>query len=220
MKTIKSIQDPSYSLIEDGIITLFEPITNETTKRLVSGILKINNTENDIEEIKLLICSPGGSLEDTLAIIDIMKSSVIPVSTVALGGIASGAFLIFMNGAPGRRIATPNTLFMSHQFSGGTYGKEHELSGRNKQFEICKSRMFDHYLKNSNLTKEEISNKLLGPTDYWMDPNEAKKFGFVDIIKNFDKGNSNNVKLVKPNVKAKPKKSKEKSKTSDKKENV
>ena len=130
-----------------------------------------------------MICSPGGQIPECFALIDIMKGSKIPIHTVGLGCIASCGLLLFITGEKGHRVLTPNTSILSHQFSWGNWGKEHELFAQVKEFELSTKRMLDHYKKCTGLNEEEIREHLLPPEDVWLSAKEAKKLGICDNVK-------------------------------------
>ena len=97
--------------------------------------------------------------------------------------IASAGLLIFISGSPGKRILTPNTSILSHQFTWGTYGKEHELFAAQKEFDLTTTRMLKHYKKCTGLTEKKIRKYLLPPQDIWLDAMEAKNLGICDQVK-------------------------------------
>ena len=78
---------------------------------------------------------------------------------------------------------TPNTSILSHQFSWGTYGKEHELFATVKEYELTTKRMINHYKKCTGLSEKKIREFLLPAQDVWMAANEAKKLGLCDSVK-------------------------------------
>ena len=116
------------------------------------------------------------------ALIDVMMSSQIPIKTVGLGQIASAGLLIFLSGTPGRRILTPNTSILSHQFSWGSDGKAHELFATIKEFELTHKRMVQHYKETTGLNEEEIKKTLLPPHDVWLTAEEALAYNICDAI--------------------------------------
>ena len=115
------------SVEECGIYLLMDEISESSCKDAISFIISKNLTKPYPKYLQLVINSGGGDLQAAFALIDTMKGSAIPVRTVGLGCVASAAVLIFISGVKGHRILTPNTSILSHQFSWGTYGKEHEL---------------------------------------------------------------------------------------------
>ena len=106
--------------------------------------------------MQIIISSPGGDLNAAFAVIDVMKGCPIPVHTVGLGQIASAGFMMFIAGEKGHRVLTPNTSIMSHQYSWGTWGKEHELVAVGKEFELTTERMISHYKSCTGLNEKKI----------------------------------------------------------------
>ena len=114
-----------------------------------------------------------------------MKGSPIPVHTYGLGLIASCGLLAFIAGEKGKRYITRNTSILSHQFSWGSSGKEHELFAKVKEFEYSQGRMIDHYKKCTGLSEKEIRKYLLPPEDVWLTAKEAVKYGIADEVVEF-----------------------------------
>jgi ATP-dependent Clp protease protease subunit len=129
-----------------------------------------------------MICSEGGELAPAFALIDVMKNSKIPIKTVGLGQIASCGLLIFLSGTPGRRVLTPNTSILSHQFSWGSEGKAHELFATVKEFELIQHRMINLYKSSTNLDEETIKKVLLPAQDVYLSAEEALSYGICDHI--------------------------------------
>ena len=130
-----------------------------------------------------MINSPGGEVHSAFALIDMMKGSKIPVRTVGLGMIASCGLLTFMSGEKGHRILTPNTSILSHQYSWGSYGKEHELFARVREFELSTERMIEHYKKCTGMDEAGIRKYLLPAKDVWLSAEEAVRYGIADEIR-------------------------------------
>ena len=116
------------------------------------------------------------------ALIDVMHSSAIPVKTVGLGVIASAGLLIFIAGHKGRRVLTPNTSILSHQFSWSSEGKAHELFATMREFELTQARMVAHYEACTGLDPEQIRKHLLPPQDIWLSAEESLALGICDHI--------------------------------------
>ena len=77
---------------------------------------------------------------------------------------------------------TPNTSILSHQYSWGSVGKEHELFARVKEFELSTARMMEHYKKCTGLSEKKIREILLPAEDVWLSAKEAVKYGIADKI--------------------------------------
>ena len=169
-------------LYKSGVYLLMDVITAENCKDAIEFILKQNAEKKKQKRLQFMICSPGGDVPSCFALIDIMKGSRIPIHTVGLGVIASCGLLLFITGEKGKRTLTPNTSILSHQYSWGSYGKEHELFAQVKEFELSTERMINHYKKCTGLTEKEIREHLLPPEDRWLSAKEAKKLGICDKV--------------------------------------
>lgn len=166
------------------IYTIFDEITPLSVSSIIEDIIKANiSPSENAEMITLLICSPGGDLTAGYALIDTMQGSKIPITTIGLGMIASAALMIFMAGDKGNRILTPNTLIMSHQWSCFTGGKYHELMAQRKYHDIITENVIRFYKKHSTIKNTKtIESLLLPPTDVYLTPEEALKYGLCDRI--------------------------------------
>lgn len=160
-----------------------EEINLQTAKQTIEWIFECNFQEERPDLLNLIITSPGGDLNAAFAIIDTMRGSAIPIRTIGLGQIASAGLMIFIAGAKGKRLLTPNTSILSHQYSWGAFGKEHELFATVKEFDLTTKKMIAHYKKCSGLSEVKIKELLLPPQDMWLSPLEAKKLGLCDEVK-------------------------------------
>ena len=181
-------KDPSRLLQDAGMYVLMDDIDNETVKPIVEWILVENHVvKKKKKELLLMICSSGGDMEDAFALIDVMKASSIPIKTVGLGSVASSALMIFLAGSPGRRVLTPNTSILSHQYSWGSDGKHHELFAVTKEFGLVQQRMLRHYQETTRLDEETIKTKLLPASDVYLSANEALDLGICDYVSDLKK---------------------------------
>lgn len=184
----QEITDVSYSqqLQEAGLYVFMDEVSNITVKPIIEWIIAEGNiVRPKKKELLLMICSDGGELSAAFALVDVMRASRVPVKTVGLGSIASSALVIFLAGTPGRRVLTPNTSILSHQYSWGAEGKHHELFSVTKEFNLIQQRMFAHYMATTGLTEEEVKTKLLPASDVYLSAQEALDLGICDAIEDF-----------------------------------
>jgi|TARA_Y100001937_G_C7082620_1_gene313761 ATP-dependent Clp protease protease subunit len=175
---------PGMMMWEQGIIYFSEDFTSKSTAPVINTIIEKNLMPQSRrpKEITLVINSPGGSVHAAFALIDTMKGSAIPIKTVGLGLIASCGVLTFMAGHKGKRVITPNTSILSHQYSWGSGGKEHELFARVREFELSTERMLAHYKACTGMSEKTIREVLLPPQDVWLSAKEAVKYGIADKV--------------------------------------
>jgi ATP-dependent Clp protease protease subunit len=183
----KEEKAPNIPPIEDYHYYLFnDDFNTKSTGDLIKFILERNLLiKNKPKNIKLIINSPGGEIVHAFALIDVIKGSKIPIYTYALGEIASAGLLTFVAGIKGKRFITSNTSILSHQFSGGMIGKEHELMSRVKDYQLTSKRIITHLKKCTKLSERDIHKLLLPPEDVWLTAKEAVKYGIADKIVDF-----------------------------------
>lgn len=172
-------------LADVGIHILMGEIIDSSCKDAISFILEknIDTTKTRPKEIRLIINSQGGSVTAAFSLIDVMFGSTIPIVTTGIGQIASCGLLIFMTG--NKRVLTPNTSILSHQYAWGSSGKQHDLIAVRKEQDLIAERIFNHY-KICTKMSDKILQKVLGPSDTWLTAEEAKKYGFCDEIQQFN----------------------------------
>jgi ATP-dependent Clp protease protease subunit len=176
-------QTHTTALADAGMYVFMGDVDTENIKPIIEWILHENFvSKKKKKELLLMVCSEGGDVGAAFALIDVMKSSNIFIKTVGLGQIASAGLLIFLAGSPGRRILTPNTSILSHQFSWGSDGKAHELFATMKEFELTQKRMLLHYVECTGLGEDEIRRTLLPPHDVWLSAEEALSLHVCDAI--------------------------------------
>ena len=183
MPVPSSVPTPvGHILREHGILMLTKEFNQDNIMPLVIQIMEWNMASDKMDHIKLYINSPGGSVHSAFHLIDIMKQSKIPVHTIAMGLAASCGVLTLMSGVKGHRYITQNTSVMSHQYAWGSKGKEHELYGMVKEFELSSKRMIEHYKKCTGKSERYIRKHLLPETDQWLNTEEVIKHGIADKV--------------------------------------
>lgn len=181
--SITTASTEDVSLEKNGIYLLMGEISADTCKPAIEWILKNDFSEDPWSEMTLVVNSSGGSLTDAFALIDVMRGAQANIGTVGIGEIASAGLLIFMSGHKGERLLTPNTSILSHQFSWGSYGKEHELFAATRGVDITTQMMVNHYKKCTGLSQKKVREHLLPPEDRWLTATEALQLGICDNVK-------------------------------------
>jgi len=176
-------QTHSQAWADAGMYVFMGDVEQENIKPIIEWILHENHVvKKKKKELLLMVCSEGGDMGAAFALIDVMHSSPIPIKTVGLGVIASAGLLIFIAGHKGRRVLTPSTSILSHQFSWSSEGKAHELFATMREFELTQARMIAHYEACTGLDSEQIRKHLLPPQDIWLSSEEALALGICDHV--------------------------------------
>lgn len=166
-------------LLKDRIIFLGDAVTEHTANLVVAQLLFLQ-AEDAKKDIYFYINSPGGSVYDALAIYDTMQYVQNDIQTVGIGIQASAAAFLLSSGTKGKRIILPNATVMVHQPSSGTRGKVTDMEIDLKESLRIKHRLNEIMASNTGQTVERIKKDM--ERDYWMDAEEAKKYGIVDKI--------------------------------------
>ena len=157
-------------------------VNGESVEKAIRWIMMGAQNPSQEHPMKLYVNSEGGSLNDAFALIDVMRTSPIPIVTVGMGNLMSSAFMIFAAGTLGKRAIAKNTSIMIHQFASDYTGKYHDMRSYVGEIDSINYRMVTELARTGNLNKEQVSTKLLKPSDVWLSAEQLVELGFADII--------------------------------------
>ena len=143
-------------LKNEGVLTLRGEVSAETIHPLIDSILE-QNLSKSVPLLRLYIDSPGGSVDQGFALIDIMRWSSIPIATAGMGIVASMGLLILMAGKSGKRTLMPNCSILSHRFSTFTFGTHADLLAARVQQDLIHDRILSHYQTCTGITSAKKS---------------------------------------------------------------
>lgn len=166
-------------LLKERIIFLGEPIDDAVVNTLIAQLLFLD-AESSTDDIKIYINSPGGSVTAAMALYDSMQHVKADVSTIVLGQAASAAAVLLAAGAKGKRFALPNARIMIHQVMGGVEGQQKDVEIQAKEMLRIKNQINEIMAKHTGQTLKKIEQDT--DRDYFMVPDEAKKYGLIDKI--------------------------------------
>ena len=176
-------------LLDSHMFFLYGDITEENIDRCIKWI-EYENIDPKDKLLTLYVNTGGGDLYQTLALIDIMKSSKHPIRTIGLGSIMSGGFLIFVCGTKGERYIAPNAGIMCHQLSDDITDKYHDIKSAVKEVENCNARMIKILRDATGLSALKIQSKLLPASDVYLTARELIQLKAADYILGEDNGTS------------------------------
>ena len=166
-------------LADERIVFLWGPIGPNSAGGLIMRLLELAAKSRD-RDISLYINSPGGSVDDTLAIYDTMQFLTSPVATYCVGQAASGAAMILAAGAKGKRYALPHSKIMIHQPWGGVTGQASDIQIQAEEILKAKRLLNELLAKHTGRNVDQIEKET--ERDRYMTPTEAKEYGIVDEI--------------------------------------
>ncbi|MCL2784375.1 MAG: ATP-dependent Clp protease proteolytic subunit [Propionibacteriaceae bacterium] len=174
--------DPYTKLFEERIIFLGTPITDDIANAVMAQLLCLQSMDAE-RQISIYINSPGGSFTALTAIYDTMRFVKPDIQTVCLGQAASAAAVLLAAGAPGKRLALPNSRILIHQpaISGeGSYGQSSDLEIQAKEILRIRSLMEEMLASNTGQPVEKVSRDI--ERDKYLTAEQAKEYGIIDDI--------------------------------------
>jgi len=166
-------------LAEERIVFLWGEIGPATAGGLIMRLLELQAKGPD-RDINLYINSPGGSVDDTLAIYDTMQFLNCDVATFCVGQTASGAAMILAAGTKGKRFALPHSKIMIHQPWGGITGQASDIRIQAEEILKAKKLLNELMAKHTGRDVQQIEQET--ERDRYLTPEEAKAYGIVDEI--------------------------------------
>jgi ATP-dependent Clp protease, protease subunit len=166
-------------LLDNRILFMIGEINYRMATEVIMKLLYLDNSKPG-SEISLYINSPGGSVDDTMAIYDTIRFIRSPVATYCIGRAQSGAAVILASGAKSKRFALPHAKIMLHQPWGGVTGQAADIKIQAE--EIIKARaMLNQVL--SELTGQDIATiEKETDRDKYMSAKEALDYGIIDEV--------------------------------------
>jgi ATP-dependent Clp protease protease subunit len=166
-------------LLKENIIFLGGTVDDHVANLVIAQLLFLQS-EDPKKEIQLYINSPGGSVSAGLAIVDTMQHIKNPISTVCVGLAASMGAVILSCGDKGRRVALSNAEIMIHQPLGGAEGQATDIEISAKRIIKARETLNKMLAKNTGQTLAKIEKDV--DRDFFMDADEAKKYGIIDHV--------------------------------------
>lgn len=166
-------------LLKDRIVFLAGPINDAVANTVIAQLLFLEK-QDPKKDINLYINSPGGSVTATLAIYDAMNYVKPDVATFCIGIAASGGAILLAAGQKGKRFTLPNSEIMIHQVMGGAEGQAIDVDIQARHIIKTKERLNEILAKQTGQPLEKIEKDT--DRDFYMNVEEAKKYGIVDTI--------------------------------------
>ena len=168
-------------LLDERVIFLGQPVDDEVANIIVAQLLHLEAADPD-RDISLYVNSPGGVVYSGLAIYDTMQFIKPDVSTICCGIGMSISALIMAGGAPGKRMALPNSRMLIHQPSGGFQGQSTDIEIHAKETLAIRQRIDEIFAQHTGQTVERVHDDM--DRDRFFTAHEAVEYGLVDRVIN------------------------------------
>lgn len=166
-------------LLENRVVFLVGEINHITATGVIMRLLYLQSQKRNMD-INLYINSPGGSVDDTLAIYDTIRYLNCDVSTVCVGRAMSGGAVILAAGTKGKRYILPHAKVMIHQPYGGVYGQTSDIQIQAEEILRAKRTINEILAKHTGKSVEQIEAD--SERDRYFSAQEAKEYGLVDEV--------------------------------------
>ena len=166
-------------LLENRIIFMIGEISYRMATEVIMKLLYLDNLKRGVD-ISLYINSPGGSVDDTMAIYDTMRFISSSVATFCIGRAQSGAAIILAAGTKGKRHALPHAKIMLHQPWGGITGQASDIKIQAEEILKSKKMINEILSKHTGMSTEKIAEET--ERDKYMSAEEAFKYGLIDDV--------------------------------------
>lgn len=166
-------------LLENRIIFLAGPIAERTASVVIQQLLYLQSIRRE-QDVNLYINSPGGLVDQTLAIYDTIRFMGSEVATYCIGQAASGAAIILMAGKKGKRFILPNAKVMLHQPYGGITGQAEDIRIQAEEVLRDKARLNSIIADCTGKPVDQVERDT--ERDQYLNAEEAVAYGIVDEL--------------------------------------
>jgi ATP-dependent Clp protease protease subunit len=166
-------------LLENRVVFLIGEINHVSASRVIMQILYLQSVKRD-QDINLYINSPGGVVDDTLAMYDIMRFVTCDIATYCIGRAESGGATVFMAGKKGKRYILPNAKVMIHQPFGGVYGQTADIEIQAEEILKTKTNLIEIIAKCTGQPTDRIRED--SERDRFFDAKQAVEYGICDEV--------------------------------------
>lgn len=169
------------NLLEQRKIFLWEQVDDQSSKSVVEQLCYLEAVQPG-QPIHMYINCPGGMVTAGYAMYDMMQTISSPVYTYCIGFAASMGSVLLSGGEKGHRYIYPTAEVMIHQpgIGGSFSAKSIDIEIQARQIIKTKELTARLLAENCGQPIEKIMKDF--DRDYWMDAQEAIKYGIVDHI--------------------------------------
>ena len=166
-------------LLNERIVFLGTPIDDTIANLIVAQLLHLESQDPD-KDISIYINCPGGSIYSGLAIYDTMQFIKPDIQTICVGIAMSMGSLLLAGGAPGKRMALPNSRILIHQPSGGFEGQSTDVEIHAREILALRARVDEIYAKHTGQSVERVHADM--ERDRFFSGEDAVGYGLVDRV--------------------------------------
>ena len=165
-------------LMADRLLWVAGSVNDQMSTIVQAQLMFLSNTAHD--DITMHIDSPGGSVKSGLSMVDVMEYIPCDIRTVNTGIAASMGSVLLGAGKKGKRASLRHSTTMLHQSSGGFSGNIQDAKVDWAEWQKVNEELFVLLGSYCDKTAEQVKND--ATRDFWLNAEEAKKYGIIDEI--------------------------------------
>jgi len=166
-------------LLNERIVFVGTPIDDQVANLVVAQLLHLESEDPD-KDISIYINSPGGVVYSGLAIYDTMQFIKPAVQTICFGVAMSMGSLLLAGGAPGKRLALPNSRILIHQPSGGYEGQSADIEIHAREILDLRGHVDAIYARHTGQSVERVHRDM--ERDRFFTAEQALEYGLIDRV--------------------------------------
>jgi ATP-dependent Clp protease, protease subunit len=166
-------------LLNERIVFIGTPVDDLLANLVVAQLLHLESEDAD-KDISLYVNSPGGSVYAGLAIYDTMQFIKPDVQTICFGVAMSMGSLLLTGGAPGKRMALPNSRILIHQPSGGFEGQSTDVEIHAREIVELRRHIDAIYARHTGQQLERVHDDM--DRDRYFTAEQAREYGLIDRV--------------------------------------
>jgi ATP-dependent Clp protease protease subunit len=165
-------------LMMDRLLWVAGPVNDGMSTIVQAQLMFLDSVEK--KDITMHIDSPGGSVKSGLSMVDVMDYIKSDIRTVNTGMAASMGSVLLGAGTKGKRSSLKHSTTMLHQSSGGFSGNIQDAEIDWTEWKKVNKELFVLLGKYCGKKPEKVAKD--ATRDFWMNSEEALKYGIIDEI--------------------------------------
>ncbi|MBC8397989.1 MAG: ATP-dependent Clp protease proteolytic subunit [Flavobacteriales bacterium] len=165
-------------LMMDRLLWVAGPVNDNMSTIVQAQLMFLDSVEK--KDITMHIDSPGGSVKSGLSMVDVMDYIKSDIRTVNTGMAASMGSVLLGAGTKGKRSSLKHSTTMLHQSSGGFSGNIQDAEIDWTEWKKVNKELFVLLGKYCGKKPEKVAKD--ATRDFWMNSEEALKYGIIDEI--------------------------------------
>jgi ATP-dependent Clp protease protease subunit len=165
-------------LMMDRLLWVAGPVNDNMSTIVQAQLMFLDTTSSD--DITMHVDSPGGSVKSGLSMVDVMDYIKCDIRTINTGMAASMGSVLLGAGTKGKRMSLRHSTTMLHQSSGGFSGNIQDAEIDWKNWQDVNKELFvllgEYCGKKAEVVMKDATR------DFWLNAEEAKKYGIIDEI--------------------------------------